>query len=222
MRLGGSGNTLPGPIVKTLPGLHSNDPAVSAATGGEIVTYLVKLIAERRKYPRDDLISGLVIAQLEGCPLSDEECLDAAFLLFIAGLDTVTSQLGVVFHYLATHPRQQAELRASAEGRDIALEELLRLFPIVPPVRNLTWDYVLALPAATGGGSALAHRGQRVGLGPARPGVRGPMTRMLAWFANSLGESVVDRVLTLAAHQKAAVRFAHAFLLLSYRIPQNK
>jgi cytochrome P450 len=123
--------------------LHANDLAVSAETGRQIVGYLVGLIADRRKAPRDDLISGLIAADVGGRPLSDEELLDTAFLLFIAGLDTVTSQLGIVFHHLATHPDQQQALRADpASIRDV-LEELLRVYPIVPPVRTLTRDYVL-------------------------------------------------------------------------------
>lgn len=123
--------------------LHANDPAVSAETGKQIVGYLVGLIADRRKAPRDDLISGLTAAAIEGRPLSDEELLDTAFLLFIAGLDTVTSQLGVVFHHLATHPDEQQVLRAEPASVGDALEELLRVYPIVPPVRTLTRDYVL-------------------------------------------------------------------------------
>jgi cytochrome P450 len=123
--------------------LHANDFAVSAETGKQIVGYLVELIANRRKAPRDDLISGLIAADIGGRPLSDEELLDTAFLLFIAGLDTVTSQLGVVFHHLATHPDQQQALRADPASIGDALEELLRVYPIVPPVRTLTRDYVL-------------------------------------------------------------------------------
>ncbi|OLT18847.1 hypothetical protein BJF78_11645 [Pseudonocardia sp. CNS-139] len=120
--------------------LHSGDPARSAEVGGAIVGFLVDLIARRRAEPGDDLISALVRADVEGTPLSDDELLDTCFLLFIAGMDTVTSQLGVLFHHLATHPEHQAALRADAGLVPAALDELLRAFPIVPPARTLTRD----------------------------------------------------------------------------------
>lgn len=134
--------------------LHANDDAVSAETGKQIVGYLVELIADRRKAPRDDLVSALITADVGDRQLSDEELLDTAFLLFIAGLDTVTSQLGIVFHHLATHPDQQQALRADPASISEALEELLRVYPIVPPMRNLTRDYVL--------GGVEMKRGDRV------------------------------------------------------------
>ena len=123
--------------------LHSNDYEISAEAGRQVVAYLVELIQKRRHEPRQDLISSLTRANIDGRPLSDDEVLDAAFLLFIAGLDTVTSQLGVVFHHLATHQNLQAALRSAPDTINDTLEELLRLYPIVPPVRTLTRDYVL-------------------------------------------------------------------------------
>ncbi|WP_460606543.1 cytochrome P450 [Jatrophihabitans fulvus] len=123
--------------------LHSDDPQLSAHTGGLLVTFLIELIAQRRADPKADMISRLVATTVDGEPLSDEECLDIAFLLFIAGGDTVTSQLGTFFHHLATHPEDQARARESAESRAKALDELLRLYNIVPPVRNAVTDHVL-------------------------------------------------------------------------------
>lgn len=123
--------------------LHSNDYAASAAAGQQVVEYLTGVIGERRREPAGDLISSLTQAQVDGRPLTGEELLDMAFLLFIAGLDTVTNQLGVVVHHLATHPGQQAALRSSPDSVADALEELLRLYPIVPPARTVTRDYVM-------------------------------------------------------------------------------
>jgi cytochrome P450 len=123
--------------------LHSGDPQVSTAAGQSVVEYLLGLIAERRDEPRDDLISALTTAVVDGQPLTTEEVLDTAFLLFIAGLDTVTSQLGVVFYHLARDGELQRRLRADADLIPAAVEELLRAYPIVPPARTLTRDYTL-------------------------------------------------------------------------------
>ncbi|HXB84719.1 MAG TPA: cytochrome P450, partial [Mycobacterium sp.] len=115
----------------------------SAQAGTSVVNYLLEIIAERRAHPKDDLISALITVGIDGHPLSTEEVLDTAFLLFIAGLDTVTNQLSVIFHHLARHPDLQHHLRSSPEAIPAALEELLRVYPIVPPARTLTSDYTL-------------------------------------------------------------------------------
>jgi cytochrome P450 len=123
--------------------LHSNDYDTSAAAGQQIVGYLVETIAERRRAPADDLISGLTASEVDGRPLTDEELLDMTFLLFIAGADTVSSQLGVVVHHLAVDPALQARLRSEPALTGEVLDELLRLYPIVPPARTLARDYVM-------------------------------------------------------------------------------
>jgi cytochrome P450 len=123
--------------------LHSNDYATSAAAGQQIVGYLIETIAQRRRAPADDLISGLTVADVDGRPLTDEELLDMMFLLFIAGADTVSAQLGVVVHHLAVYPALQERLRLEPALVPEAMDELLRLYPIVPPARTLSRDYVM-------------------------------------------------------------------------------
>ncbi|BBX66461.1 cytochrome P450 [Mycobacterium saskatchewanense] len=123
--------------------LHSADVTVSARAAHSVVDYLLDLIGQRRAAPQDDLISALVTAEVEGRPLSTDELLDTTFLLFIAGLDTVTAQLGVVVNCLARDGEVQRQLRADPAQVPVALEELLRLYPIVPPARTLIKDYEL-------------------------------------------------------------------------------
>ncbi|MDG4668043.1 cytochrome P450 [Mycobacterium sp. 236(2023)] len=123
--------------------LHSGDPQVSAEVGRMVIQYLIGLIAEKRANPEDDLISALTTAVVEDSSLTDDEILDIAFLFFIAGLDTVTSQLGVMFYHLSRDIELQQRLRASPELVPAAVEEMLRAYPIVPPARTLTRDHVL-------------------------------------------------------------------------------
>src|SRR5271168_4828902 len=47
--------------------------------------------------PRDDVLSSLIAARIEGEPLTREEILDICFLFLIAGLDTVTDSLDCFF-----------------------------------------------------------------------------------------------------------------------------
>jgi cytochrome P450 len=134
--------------------MHAHDPERSRETAESIVNYLAELIARRRLKPAADLISALIGSKVDESPLSDEDLLDICFLLFIAGMDTVTSQLGVLFLHLATHRELQQEMRANPDGIPTALEELLRAFPIVPPARTVAQEIQL--------GGAVMHPGDTV------------------------------------------------------------
>lgn len=56
-----------------------------------ITTWIRNHIAERRANPGDDFTSYLLTSEIDGRPLTDDEMLGINFLIFIAGLDTVTS-----------------------------------------------------------------------------------------------------------------------------------
>jgi cytochrome P450 len=105
-----------------------------------ITTWIRNHIAERRANPGDDFTSYLLTSEIDGRPLTDDEMLGINFLIFIAGLDTVTSCLGLFFRHLARHPEQQAQLRAHPELMGDAVEELLRSYSIVNMRRTVTCD----------------------------------------------------------------------------------
>lgn len=105
-----------------------------------ITTWIRNHIAERRANPGDDFTSYLLTSEIDGRPLTDDEMLGINFLIFIAGLDTVTSCLGLFFRHLARHPEQQAQLRAHPELIGDAVEELLRSYSIVNMRRTVTCD----------------------------------------------------------------------------------
>ena len=68
-----------------------------AKAAQEVYAYLAELLDERRAAPRDDLVSKLLAAKFDGeRPLTQEELEDTLFLLFMAGLDTVASALGLI------------------------------------------------------------------------------------------------------------------------------
>ena len=72
--------------------------------------------------------------------MTDDEVLGMCFLVFIAGLDTVTSMLGFHFLHLATHPKDQQRLRENPALIPDAVEELLRAYAIVNGRRRVTKD----------------------------------------------------------------------------------
>jgi cytochrome P450 len=96
-----------------------------------IKAFLFDAIAERRADPGDDLLSELLASKVAGRAPSDVELMGMAINLFLGGLDTITSMAGWHFKHLATHPEDQATLRANPELIPSALEELLRAYALV-------------------------------------------------------------------------------------------
>ena len=120
--------------------VKSQDMQVVVGAVMQIRDYLRERIAERRAQPTDDFTSSLIASQIDGKPLTDDEVFGICFLVFLAGLDTVTSSLGFMFLHLARYPAQQTELRENPERVPQAVEEMLRAYSIVNMRRG---DYVL-------------------------------------------------------------------------------
>jgi cytochrome P450 len=95
-------------------------------SGARIYEYFEKVIDDRQAAPRDDLLTSLVHAEVEGEKLTRNEILDICFLLILAGLDTVTATLGCNIAYLAANPEQRRRIVARPELIPDAVEELLR------------------------------------------------------------------------------------------------
>jgi cytochrome P450 len=115
-----------------------------ARAGLQVYEYFQGLVEERRARPRDDLVSKLVAARYEGeRPLTQEEILDTLFLLFMAGLDTVASALGLMLQTFAQNPakrREFVELMEDPKRIGPAIEELVRYHAIVLVPRRVTRD----------------------------------------------------------------------------------
>ncbi|MEX2229866.1 MAG: cytochrome P450 [Dehalococcoidia bacterium] len=96
------------------------------AATAELVAYFDAIVAERRRSPREDLLSALVEAEDEGRRLTHDEVLAFAILLLVAGNETTTNLLGNGMLALLAHPDQLALLRQRPELRSAAIEEMLR------------------------------------------------------------------------------------------------
>jgi cytochrome P450 len=108
------------------PLMHSVDPKEVAWGARAVRDYMIDAMKERAANPRDDVMSAIATAEIDGRPMSDVEKMAMAFNLYIAGLDTVTNALAASFLYLARDQALQARLRAEPELRGKAIEELLR------------------------------------------------------------------------------------------------
>jgi cytochrome P450 len=131
--------------------LHAHDrPEVRAGAKESIAAYLDELVTRRTaevaagEGRTDDLFAVLVQAEVDGRPLTRDEIFDYVFLLFIAGLDTVTAALGFSFAYLARNAEHRKALVADEALIPNAVEELLRAYSVVNPARTATGDLEFA------------------------------------------------------------------------------
>jgi cytochrome P450 len=109
----------------------SRDAARSAneaflATTVEMNDYLTELLQERRSDPRDDLLTRLATAQLDGERLTQQEILGFFQLLLLAGNETTTNLINNAILCFIEHPDELARLRARMELLPSAIEEILR------------------------------------------------------------------------------------------------
>ena len=92
----------------------------------ELAEYLSGVIVERRREPREDLVSGLIAAEEQGQILSEDEMLATAMLLLVAGNETTTNLIGNGMLSLLRNPDEMERLCADPSLVPTAVEELLR------------------------------------------------------------------------------------------------
>ena len=109
------------------------DEAIVASE--EVKEYLAGILAERRLEPREDLISELAQAELDGEHLSDEEIFSFLRLLLPAGVETSYRATGNLLFSLLSNPDQLDAVRADRALVTPAIEEALRL---EAPLLNIT------------------------------------------------------------------------------------
>ena len=117
--------------------LDITDQNVMERALAEIRAFFAAEIAKRRKAPRDDLISYLADARIDGKTLDDEHVIGALRLLLFAGIDTTWSMIGSSLWHLANHPVDRKRLVAEPALIPTAAEELLRAYAPVTPAREI-------------------------------------------------------------------------------------
>jgi cytochrome P450 len=96
------------------------------AVKAEMADYLGGLLEERRREPKDDLLSTLVASEIDGERLTREEMLGFFQLLLVAGNETTTNLINNAMLTLIEHPDQLSRLRADRARLSSAIEEVLR------------------------------------------------------------------------------------------------
>lgn len=105
-----------------------------------IIEFFMAEVADRRANPRDDLISQLLEAELDGVPVTDQQVVGTCNLMLIAGIDTTWSSIGSALWHLASHPEDRERLVAQPDMLPMAIEELLRAYSPVTMARVVTED----------------------------------------------------------------------------------
>jgi cytochrome P450 family 142 subfamily A polypeptide 1 len=106
----------------------------AAAAFEDYIAYQRRVLEDRRAHPRDDLVSALVHAEVDGQRLSDDELLMETLLLLIGGDETTRHVLSGGVHQLLLHPEQRAILARDRVAIPTAVEEMLRW---VSPIQNM-------------------------------------------------------------------------------------
>lgn len=96
------------------------------AVTAEMDASLSEMIRHRREAPRDDLLTRLMEAEVDGERLSRQEILGFFQLLIVAGQETTANLIDNAVLCLLEHPEQLARLRAAPELLPGAIEEVLR------------------------------------------------------------------------------------------------
>jgi len=142
--------------------LGSGDPeyrkdgesSYETAAGGhrQMFEYFSGQVAQRRRQWKDDLVSVLVDAEIDGDTLSDEEILYFCSMLIAAGNETTRNAITGGLLALFEHPEQRARLMHSPDLLSAAVEEMLRwVSPVIHMARTATRDTVIrGTPIAAG------------------------------------------------------------------------
>lgn len=126
---------------------HTRAVMIAAIRGqAELYAFMREQIADRRRAPREDLITDLLEARQEGDePFSEDEIVAMCGQFLVAGNETTTALIGSALLTLARNPDLADALRREPARVAPFLEEVLRReSPVQGVFRTATADTVLA------------------------------------------------------------------------------
>lgn len=114
--------------------LLAGKPAEAADAKAKIMAYFDKALDDREANPGDpetDMLTRLLEARIDEDEISRDDILTIMLTLMLAGLDTTRSALGFVYTHLANNPDDRQEIIDDPDIIPRALEEFLRMYPLV-------------------------------------------------------------------------------------------
>lgn len=122
--------------------------------------YFLPILASRREEPRDDLISSLAHAEIDGEKLDDEEIFSFLRLLLPAGVETTYRSTGNLLFGLLSNPDQLEALRSDRSLIPQAIEEAVRWEPpLLTITRVATRDTELGGESIPAGSTVMPYLG---------------------------------------------------------------
>jgi hypothetical protein len=134
------------------------DPELVAVR--EMLAFFREVAATRRRDPREDLISALVHAEIDGQSLAEAETLGMCLQLLVAGNETTTNLIANLVNVLIERPELWSALRADRKLVDAAIDESLRFdSPVQNLARTASREVALAGGAIPSGARVLLSYG---------------------------------------------------------------
>lgn len=124
--------------IEKLPGFRQANQAMD-----EMATYFEGMLEKRRRSPRRDLMSQLLVAEVEDERLTREEMVSFCVLLLLAGHVTTTNLLGQAILCFDAHPEAMEQLCERPELMPDAIEEVLRYASPVWRLSRVTTEEVI-------------------------------------------------------------------------------
>jgi methyl-branched lipid omega-hydroxylase len=113
--------------------------------GKDLADLVTEIAADRAEHPRDDVITALISANIDGEQLTAAELGSFFILLVVAGNETTRTAISHALNLLTQHPDQRELLLADLEGRlPTAVEEIVRYAsPVIWMRRTVTRNCTL-------------------------------------------------------------------------------
>jgi len=120
------------------------DLDVARRSTREVFDYFQVIIDDHRENPRDDIVTYMLDADMDGEPLDHFQIKGGLFLILVAGIDTTWSTIGSAFWHLAQHPEDRQRLANDPTAVDAAVEEFLRFYSPVTMARIVSNEVELS------------------------------------------------------------------------------
>jgi cytochrome P450 len=98
---------------------------------GKMASYFDAVITEHMRDSKENLISELLTAEIEGERLSKADVVGTCLLLLVAGHETTTTLIGNALWCFEEHPDARADVLARPEVLPTAIEEVLRFRSVI-------------------------------------------------------------------------------------------